>query len=693
VRIKNSGIKGTLEFQMGVANRGKPAFKINEVSSDIALPLSYVDPLGGLLGGHVPKTHLFTSAMIAALLLPLSAQAQRADENAVNSAEDAFGVSIGDQNVGLYNDRSARGFSPQQAGNIRIDGLYFDQQFGLLGRIDAGTTMRVGLSAQSYAFPAPTGIADIQLRRPGDQTTGSFGLTYGPYGGIEAEADLQTPIIAGKLGAVASLAASSKKYDWRGTFTNLVFAGSLNWTPTDNIDVLVYGQGLNGRDGESQPLLFTAGAFTPPRYDRSVYFGQWWAARNRDARNMGTIINAAPADGWRIRAGLFRSINNLKDEFVIFFRDIQPDGSAQLEILRSQPQYAASTSGEVRASRIINEGLRQHTFHFSVKGRDVLRRFGGADRVSFGATQIGVFTALPEPSFNLTDRSRDDVFQVTPGFSYVGRWLNVGEFSVGVQKSFYKRKVNQPGAPEARTNDKPWLYNGTFAINLSESVALYAGYTRGLEESGIAPDTAINRGEALPASITEQIDAGVRYRITPQLTAIAGVFEVKKPFFERDATNLFRDVGGVSHRGIELSLSGQPLPGLTVVAGAMLLRARIDGGQSTAGVIGAVPIARPSRNIRLNIQYGPKEWRGFLLTGAVINDGPMYADRANTFKLPSTTTFDLGARYNFNVFGNSASARLQVHNVTNDFSWSVQSSGAYVPSKARRFTVSLVTDF
>ncbi len=553
--------------------------------------------------------------------------------------------------------------------------------------------MRVGLSAQSYPFPAPTGIADIQLRRPGDRVAGSFSLIYGPYGGVEAEADGQTPLIAGKLGVIASVSAGSKKYDWRAPFLNYSYSALLNWTPRDTIDIVAFSQGLIGQDGEAQPLLFTDGAYTPPRYDRSTYFGQDWAARNRDVYSMGVLVNVAPRDGWCVRARLFRSANKLKSEFVIFFRDIQPDGTAQLEILRSQPQFAGSTSGEVRVSRAFNEGPRQHMFHFSVKGRDVLRHFGGSDRVSFGEAETGVYTPLPEPSYNLSARSRDDVFQMTPGLSYVGQWRSFGELSVGVQKSLYSRKVNQPGIAKAGTKSRPWLYNATLAINLSESAAIYASYTRGLEESGIAPETAVNRGEAFPASITAQIDAGVRYRITPRLTFIAGIFEVKKPFFERDAANLFKDVGEVSHRGIELSLSGQPMPGLTVVAGAMLLRARINDNQTTLGVIGEIPIARPSRNIRLNVQYGPEQWHGFSLIGAIVQDGPVYANRVNTLKLPSSTTVDLGARHNFTLFGNKASARFQVLNVTNSYDWTVLSSGAFAPSKARRVTANLVTDF
>jgi iron complex outermembrane recepter protein len=67
-------------------------------------------------------------AIATCLALPGPAFGQRAGENAVTAAQDAFGTSIGFQNVGLYSATDARGFSPQQAGNLRIAGLYFDQQ-------------------------------------------------------------------------------------------------------------------------------------------------------------------------------------------------------------------------------------------------------------------------------------------------------------------------------------------------------------------------------------------------------------------------------------------------------------------------------------------------------------------------------------------------------------------------------------
>ena len=48
----------------------------------------------------------------AALCSSWSAFAQRTDDNAVKEADDAFGKSVGDEQIGIYNAGMVRGFSP-----------------------------------------------------------------------------------------------------------------------------------------------------------------------------------------------------------------------------------------------------------------------------------------------------------------------------------------------------------------------------------------------------------------------------------------------------------------------------------------------------------------------------------------------------------------------------------------------------
>ncbi len=644
--------------------------------------------------GNRRRTWLATTAILAVMVAAIPAQAQRAAENAVNAAEDAFGVSIGSETVGLYTSTSARGFNPTQAGNIRLDGLYFDQQNMTPGRIYADTTMHVGLSAQSYPFPAPTGIADTRIRRPGDHVTGSGGITYGAYGSLQFDAEIATPIVPDKLGAYATVTSIHFAYTGMpGPYLQISYGGVVHFTPNDNIDIAVFGQGQTGHVSQAI-FVFPAAGVTPPEYDRSTFFGQPWSEHNRRVLQAGFIMSATVLDDWLLRTGFFRSNNFLPDEHFVFYRNVQADGTANLDILRSALIHDISYSGEVRLSRTFTEGDRQHTLHFAVRGRDAKHTFGGGSSVSFGTSRVGVYDPRPEPVYPpLAPPSESHISQVTPGVSYVGRWRDIGEFSVGAQKSIFRGEVMPPGLAPSRNSSQPWLYNGTLAAYLSKNAALYGSYTRGLEESGIASESASNRGELLPVSLTEQIDAGIRYKFDSGVTLIAGVFEVKKPFFDRNAANLFTQVGDLNHRGVELSVSGRIAPGLTVVAGVMLLRARIEANAAVASFIGPVPTGKPNRNVRLNVQYGPKAWRGFSVDGQVNQDGSGFANRANTVRLDANTTLDLGARYVFKVFDTSASARFRVQNVTNAYGWIVSASGAYTPLQPRRVTAQLVADF
>lgn len=291
-------------------------------------------------------------------------------------------------------------------------------------------------------------------------------------------------------------------------------------------------------------------------------------------------------------------------------------------------------------------------------------------------------------------RDRDAVKQITPGVSYGGQWAGVGEFSVGVQKSFYDRDFGKENAAPVPTSSRPWLYNATVTATPSRDFALYAGYTRGLEEFGTAPENALNAGAPVPAALTKQVDAGLRWRFMPGMSIVAGVFDVRKPYFDRDPANIYTDVGSIRHRGVELSLSGSPVPGLTVIAGSVLLQARISGLSVDRGLIGDTPPGTPPRIFRLSLQYGPSSWRGISVDTLTEYSSSLFATRANTFRVPAMATLDAGVRYAFKLYDANANIRLQVRNVFNSYDWTVDgASGRFAPNPPRRVSLRLAADF
>src|SRR5436189_373703 len=118
----------------------------------------------------------------ASLNAPGASAQERSGENAVTQAEDAFGFSVGRESLGIYNSGNARGFSPTAAGNLRIDGLYFDQIFNLTDTLLESTSIKVGLSAQGYPFAAPSGIVDHTLRLPASKAGASAVANFDSFG-------------------------------------------------------------------------------------------------------------------------------------------------------------------------------------------------------------------------------------------------------------------------------------------------------------------------------------------------------------------------------------------------------------------------------------------------------------------------------------------------------------------------------
>ena len=640
------------------------------------------------------KFVLACSALVPVVLSAAPASAQRTSDNALNAAEDAFGTTIGNESIGLYTSGNARGFSPSQAGNLRIEGLYFDQQaFGLTPRLVRGSAVRVGISAQSYAFPAPTGVVDFQLRTPGDRQIVSTVLTAGPYDGWSVEVDSQFPIVTDKLSvAIGAGGGYAPSYWGQGNdFWNAALIG--RWRPTESIEIVPFWSRLSRYDWESNSFIYSD--TVPPPVNPRAFYGQEWADWIAHETTFGAISRADLGDDWLLRAGVFRSLTYRPYAHFNLFQNVQSDGRAFNVMLKDPPQKYGSYSGEVRLEKSFTEGECRHTVQAMLRGREVNRLFGGAGNYVIGNTRLGVLNPIAEPVIPLGVRSHDHTQQRTAGVIYGGVWRRIGELSVGVQKSYFDREITKPGTPVAATKSSPWLYNGTLTINATPDLVFYASYTRGLEEFGQAPDAAVNRGEAMPSRQTKQIDAGVRYALTPRIKLVAGVFEVAKPYFDLDTASLYRVVGDVTYRGVELSLTGQLAPGLTVVAGSVFLRARVS---SDAAPLPPVPIGRTPRVSTVNVQYAPASWNGLAVDAQVENTSSAFANRANTVRVEGRTQINLGARYSFNInrLGLSdapAMFRVQAQNVSNVFRWVFDPNGSMQPLEQRRYTASLSLDF
>jgi len=632
--------------------------------------------------------------LIVLLGLPFCAHAQRADDNAVKSADDAFGNSVGNENIGLYSPFEVRGFSAVDAGNVRLDGLYFDRQTDPITLLVPSSTMRVGISAQGYLLPAPTGIVDYQLARAGEKPRISPVVGYGPFDSLFVDIETQMPLIAGKLGIAGGVSYFEDAFESGSDERGWSVAAAPRWRPTESIEIIPFYSRTTIEDSEAQPLIFVSGPHLPPEIERAHFFGQTWADNDSVGENYGAVANVGFAQDWTINAGLFRSQFQADASFADLFLDTTPDGLANRVMVADRNQKFGSTSGELRVGKRFVSGKRFHALYYALRGRDQQRRYGGSDFADLGVARIGERVDLPEPQFEFGPQTRDEVTQWTHAVAYRGRWSEHIEVTAGLQKTRYEKEVTEPGALAPQLGkDDPWLYNAGLALYQSDKLAWYASYSTGLEEGGVAPENAANKNAAPPAIRTRQWDAGLRYALTPSLKLVAGVFDIQKPYYGLDNANVFRELGEERHRGFELSLAGEVVEGLSVVFGTVLMEPRVSGEEVANGTIGKVPVGQTERFTIGSAEYQLPWMPSFSVSATVQSVADRMASSDNRLSIPARSVLDLGARYRFQIGGAPATLRLSFGNVFDKFGWRTNSSEVFVTNAPRRIALTLAADF
>jgi iron complex outermembrane receptor protein len=638
-------------------------------------------------GSFLPmrRVRQFAGLTLAAAMTACAGRASaqdRSDENAITQAEDAFGFSVGRESLGIYNAGNARGFSPTAAGNVRIDGLYFDPIFGLSSTLVDSVSIKVGLSAQGYPFAAPSGIVDQTLRRPSAKNGASIVTNFDSFGSFGIEVD-GTVVASDKL-AVA-YGATGGHVEFPDGTDNWNHGQSLlaRWRPAPGIEIVPFWSLYNDYDDEAGTCYVPAGAFLPKFPRQRHYEGPGWSDFRLTGTNAGVLASAAISTNWLLRLGAFRSINNQKHAFTNLLVDEQPDGTGESLLFADPAAKSTSLSGELRLTHSIPDGPRLHVVHLSVRERDARREFGGSAFIDFGAGRIGEKVDSAEPQFDFDEVSHDHLKQTTYGIAYDGRWRNVGEISFGISRAWFNKATVVPDLPMAVSRSKPWLYNATAAANLTKTATVYAGYSRGLEESGVAPPNAGNRNEPLPAILTEQKDAGIRFALGPSIKAVAGVFDLSRPYFGFDAANVYTHVGSIRSRGAEFSLSGSLTPRVDVAAGGVFLKPKVTRDAAVEAVIGSRPVNLPTHLVSLNVNWRTPFVPGLELDVAAVQRGKAPATTDNLVFMPPRLRVDVGSHYRFKLANRNATLRLQVSNLFDKEGFALAGSGIYSPIAGR----------
>ena len=185
-----------------------------------------------------------------------------------------------------------------------------------------------------------------------------------------------------------------------------------------------------------------------------------------------------------------------------------------------------------------------------------------------------------------------------------------------------------------------------------DNLSFYGNYIEGLTEGPTAPAQAVNASEVFAPVVNRQKEVGAKYDFGT-VAVTASLFEIEQPnAFTDPATRRFSVSGLQRNRGAELSVFGEPIPGVRLLGGVTFIDAQLvstAGGQFDGNAAPGVPTTL----FNLYGEYDLPPWLapGLTLTGRAIHTSGQFYNQANTQSVPDWTRFDAGLRYAFLGYG------------------------------------------
>lgn len=271
-----------------------------------------------------------------------------------------------------------------------------------------------------------------------------------------------------------------------------------------------------------------------------------------------------------------------------------------------------------------------------------------------------------------------DVVQVTLGLRHQSIHFRAYNINTRAQTSEYKETATTPVIG--------------LVIRPSEHISLYANRIEGLAQGPVAGAGTINVGQVFPPFQTVQYEIGGKIQFG-RFNASIAAFQTDRPQALNEVTpagTVFTVNGEQRNKGIELSVDGEPLKGLRIIAGVSLTDAkqrRTTGGLTDGRDAIGVPEYTANANVEWDV-YG-----GLTLTGRVMQTGKQAFNLTNTIVLPEWTRFDVGARYVVAIADAPVTFRFNVDNVANKRYWASSLGGYLVQGMPRTFKASATIDF
>lgn len=407
------------------------------------------------------------------------------------------------------------------------------------------------------------------------------------------------------------------------------------------------------------------------------------------------------SDHWTGYAKLGVQRNEFEGPVNFGVQDIQANGDGDV-IRDDAPSFAKTKSAEMGLRGRLQTGAVSHALAFSVSY--LKRDSGGGFTFASSPHPTNIYNPtpivdwlVPVSAAGLPKTSDTTLSGValadTLGFMHDRVLLTLGVRRQNVKATNFDETT---GAATSAYDASAWTPLAGLVVKPTDDLSLYANLIQGLSQGTTVGSGFQNAGEVFPPYKTKQIEVGAKLQ-TGSFTNTLSLFQIAQPstLTDNGSTPLptLRLNGEQRNRGIEWATFGELTRGLRMLGGVTYLQGKLtktqDGledGNQAAGT--------PPWMSNLGLDWDVPGLPGVAMNGRVTYTSTQYVDSANSFKLPSWTRLDLGARYATRLGGKPVVFRAGVDNVFDKNYWQgVFFNGSVTLGAPRVFRLSASVDF
>jgi len=274
--------------------------------------------------------------------------------------------------------------------------------------------------------------------------------------------------------------------------------------------------------------------------------------------------------------------------------------------------------------------------------------------------------------------------------------LTAGVRHQSVNMDTYNQATGKVGSKYDQSKNSPMYSVVVKPLADRDRLAFYFSYIEGLQRGSIVGANFVNAGEVLAPYESKQYELGAKWNMGT-FTNTLSFYQIDRPsYISRPVTGglMMAQDGKQRNRGVEWMFFGEVLDSTRLLGGLSYTKTELlktAGGTNQGNEVGGYPKWQGNIGVEWDTFFEPD----LTLISRGNFNGKMYANNTNTKQIPGWATFDVGARYQVDIYQRPVTFRLNVDNVLDkqEFWAGARTGGVFYTMPGRTFKLSASIDF